>query len=60
MTKSKNPAYIAKHIRQVLLDGTSAPHSDEVQWFFKHEIQSRGWYTAELRRVAVRFRRAIL
>jgi len=60
MTTSKNPAYIAKHIRQVLLDGASAPHSAEVQWFFKHEVQSRGWYTAELRKVAVRFRGAIL
>jgi 3-methyladenine DNA glycosylase AlkD len=53
------PAYIAAHIRRVLKDGGSAPHSAEVQWFFKEEIKSRGWYTAELRRVAVRFRRTI-
>ncbi len=32
----------------------------EVQRFFKHEVQSRGWYTGELRKVAVRFRRTIL
>ena len=56
---AKTPAYIAKHIRQVLLDGGSAPHTAEVQHFFKHEVKSRGWYTAELRKVAVRFRRAI-
>jgi len=56
----KTPAYIAAHIRRVLLDGASAPHTAEVQWFFKEEIQSRGWYTAELRKVAVRFRRSIL
>ncbi|MGC2112321.1 MAG: DNA alkylation repair protein [Candidatus Korobacteraceae bacterium] len=56
----KTPAYIAKHIRRVLLDGASAPHTEEVQRFFKHEIQSRGWYTGELRKVAVRFRRTIL
>jgi 3-methyladenine DNA glycosylase AlkD len=31
-----------------------------VQRFFQHEVQSRGWYTAELRKVARRFRRAIL
>ena len=31
-----------------------------VQWFFKEEIKSRGWYTAELRKVAVRFRRTII
>jgi 3-methyladenine DNA glycosylase AlkD len=56
----KPPAYIARHIRRVLLDGASAPHSNEVQWFFKHEVKSRGWYTGELRKVAVRFRRTIL
>lgn len=56
----KSPTYIATHIRRVLLDGASAPHTAEVQWFFKHEVQSRGWYTAELRKAAVRFRRTIL
>jgi 3-methyladenine DNA glycosylase AlkD len=30
-----------------------------VQWFFKDEIKSHGWYTAKLRTVAVRFRRRI-
>jgi 3-methyladenine DNA glycosylase AlkD len=30
-----------------------------VQWFFKDEIQSRGWYTADLRRAAVLFRREV-
>jgi 3-methyladenine DNA glycosylase AlkD len=53
-------AYIAAHIRRVLKDGGSAPHSEEVQWFFKEEIRSRGWYTAELRKVGVRFRRTLL
>ena len=53
------PAYIAAHVRRVLKDGGSAPHSEEVQWFFKEEVRSRGWYTAELRKVAVRFRRTI-
>jgi 3-methyladenine DNA glycosylase AlkD len=56
----KSPAYIAKHIRTVIRDGGSAPHSAEVQGFFKDEVKSRGWYTAELRKVAVRFRRTIL
>jgi len=61
MTKaSKTPAYIAKHIRRVLKDGGSAPHTAEVQHFFKYEVKSRGWYTDELRKVAIRFRRAIL
>lgn len=56
----KPPAYIADHIRRVLLDGGSAPHSIEVQRFFKHEVKSRGWRTAELRKVARRFSRTIL
>lgn len=56
----KNPAYIAAHIRRVLQDGASAPHTEEVQRFFKHEVKSRGWYTDELRKVAVRFRRTVL
>jgi len=61
MTKRAiTPRYIADHIRRVLKDGGSAPHAEGVQHFFKEEIQSRGWYTAELRKVAVGFRRAIL
>ena len=56
----KPPANIADHIRRVLLDGGSAPHTQDVQRFFKHEVKSRGWYTAELRKVARRFRRTIL
>jgi 3-methyladenine DNA glycosylase AlkD len=60
MPRKVNPAYIAAHVRRVLKDGGSAPHSAEVQWFFKEEVKSRGWYTAELRKVAVRFRRTIL
>ena len=61
MAKSpKPPAYIADHIRRVLLNGGSAPHSEDVQHFFKHVVKSRGWRTAELRKVARRFRRTIL
>jgi 3-methyladenine DNA glycosylase AlkD len=61
MAKSqKPPSYIAAHIRTVLKSGGSAPHTKEVEHFFKHEVKSRGWYTAELRKVAKRFRRAIL
>src|ERR1051326_2462994 len=56
----KDPSYIADHIRRVLLDGGSAPHAVEVQHFFKEEVKSRGWYTAELRKVAFRFRRTLL
>ena len=59
-TRKLSPQYIASHIRRVLKDGGSAPHSEEVQWFFKEEVKSRGWYTAELRKVAVRFRRTMV
>src|SRR5271157_6365764 len=61
MSNSKiTPSYIADHIRRVLKDGGSAPHSEDVQHFFKEEVKSRGWYTAELRKFAVRFRRSIV
>ena len=60
MQRKITPQYIADHIRRLLKDGGSAPHSEEVQWFFKEEIKSRGWYTAELRKVAVRMRRGII
>lgn len=60
MSKRKlTPAYIAAHIRRVLKDGGSAPHAEGVQRFFKETIQSRGWRTAELRKIAIRFRRAV-
>lgn len=61
MQKQPKPApYIAAHIRRVLKDGGSAPHSAEVQCFFKEQVKSRGWYTNELRKVASRFHRALL
>jgi 3-methyladenine DNA glycosylase AlkD len=60
MPKHKvTPRYIADHIRRVLKDGGSAPHAEGVQKFFKNEIQTRGWRTAEMRKVANRFRHAI-
>ena len=61
MAKRKiTPAYLAAHIRRVLKDGGSVPHAEGVQKFFKEEIKSRGWHTAEMRRVAVRIRRSIV
>ncbi len=56
---SKPVGYIADHLRHVLINGASAPHTEEVQRFFKDEIQSRGWYTNELRKLARRFTRVI-
>jgi 3-methyladenine DNA glycosylase AlkD len=51
--------YIADHLRQVLINGASAPHTVEVEHFFKQEIQSRGWYTSEIRKLARRFEKVI-
>ena len=56
---SKPVGYIADHLRRVLIDGASAPHTAETQRFFKDEIQSRGWHMKELRRLARRFTRVI-
>ena len=56
---AKPVGYIADHLRRVLVNGASAPHTAEVQKFFKDEIQSRGWYTKELRKLARRFTRVI-
>jgi 3-methyladenine DNA glycosylase AlkD len=55
----KPAKYIADHLRQVLINGASAPHTLEVQHFFKEEIQSRGWYTGEIRKSARRFTKVI-
>lgn len=56
----KAPAYIANHIRRVLKDGGSAPHAEETQRFFREKVAMRGWRTAELRKLAARFRRVLL
>ncbi|MGA9384661.1 MAG: DNA alkylation repair protein [Candidatus Sulfotelmatobacter sp.] len=53
------PAAVAAQLRRVLKNGGSAEHAAGVQWFFKDEIQSHGWYTADLRRAAVRFRQEV-
>jgi 3-methyladenine DNA glycosylase AlkD len=53
------PAAVAAQVRRVLKDGGSAGHAAGVQWFFKDEIKSHGWYTADLRRTAVRFRKEV-
>ena len=54
------PGSVAADIRSLLKDGGTAEHAADVQWFFKEEIKSHGWYTADLRRAAVKCRRSIL
>ncbi len=63
MTKpsaSQNPKAVAATLRQILKDGGSSHHAAGVQWFFKEEIQSHGWYTAALRKAARQTRKKIL
>jgi 3-methyladenine DNA glycosylase AlkD len=54
------PGRIADQVRQILKDGGSSEHAEGMQWFFKEEIKSHGWYTAALRKAAVQFRRSII
>src|ERR1700684_571515 len=57
--KGDTPAQVAAKIRRALKDGGSAEHASGVQRFFKEEIKSHGWCTADLRRAAIRLRRDI-
>ncbi len=59
MPKRQTPQQIAAQIRATLKNGGSAEHAKGVQWFFKEEIKSHGWYTARLRKAAVATRREI-
>jgi 3-methyladenine DNA glycosylase AlkD len=54
------PAEVAAQIRRALKDGGSTKHAAGVQWFFKEEIRSHGWYTADLRRAVRTCRKDIL
>ncbi|MGD1080662.1 MAG: DNA alkylation repair protein [Candidatus Sulfotelmatobacter sp.] len=58
--RKTRPDEVAAQIRSALRSGASAEHAAGVQWFFKEEIKSHGWYTADLRRAMRRFRRDIL
>jgi 3-methyladenine DNA glycosylase AlkD len=55
----QTPAAVAAEIRRALKSGGSDEHAAGVQWFFKDVIKSHGWYTADLRRAAIRFRREL-
>ncbi len=59
IVSADTPVKVAAQIRRALKEGGSAEHATGVQWYFKDEIKSHGWYTADLRRAAVRFRREL-
>jgi 3-methyladenine DNA glycosylase AlkD len=58
--RTSSPSATAKEIRRALERGGSREHAKGVQWFFKEEVKSHGWYSAALRREAVRQRKLIL
>jgi 3-methyladenine DNA glycosylase AlkD len=58
--KKETPVKVVRQIRQALKRDGSAEHAAGVQWFFKDEISSHGWYTGDLRRAMRRIRREIL
>lgn len=60
MDAAQTPQAMASQIRRVLKDGGSDEHAAGVEWFFKEQIQSHGWYTAALRRAMRRCRKEIL
>jgi 3-methyladenine DNA glycosylase AlkD len=60
MTSGKTSADVAAEIRHVLKTGGSSEHAAGVQWFFKDQIKSHGWYTADLRRAMRGCRRELL
>jgi 3-methyladenine DNA glycosylase AlkD len=57
--RKATPGQVAAEIRRILRKGGSAEHAQGVQWFFKAEIKSHGWYAAALRRLARRYLRSI-
>jgi len=52
MCPGQSAASIVGDIVAHLKEHGCPEHAAGVQWFFKEEVQSHGWYTAELRRYA--------
>jgi len=51
---------VASQIRMALKDGGLAERASGIRWFFKEEIRSHGWRTADLRRAIRSYRKEIL
>src|SRR5437867_5116600 len=60
MPSEPSPSKVAAEIRAILKRDGSAEHAKGVQWFFKEDVKSHGWYTASLRSFARQCRREIL
>lgn len=59
MPRKRSPTSVAAEIRGILEAHGSREHAHGVQWFFKEEIQSQGWRTADLRRLSRQYSRAL-
>jgi len=57
--RKATPGQVAAEICRILRKDGSAEHAEGVQWFFKEEIKSHGWYAADLRRLAHHYTRSI-
>ncbi len=57
--RKSSASQVAAAIRKFLKNGGSAEHATGVQWFFKEEIKSYGWYTADLRGAGLKTRRQL-
>ncbi len=57
---SKSASTFVKEIHTVLRRQGSREHAAGVQWFFREEVASHGWYTADLRRLGAKLRRELL
>lgn len=58
--RHRSPASVADAIRRVLKTGGSIERSTSVQRFFKEQVRSHGWRTADLRKATIRWRWDIL
>jgi len=58
--QTATPKAVAVAIRRALKNGGSADRASGIQWFFKEEVRSHGWRTADLRRAIRRLRKDIL
>jgi 3-methyladenine DNA glycosylase AlkD len=58
--RKNSPSAVAAQIQGGLKSGGSSEHAAGVQWFFKEEVRSHGWYTGDLRRAVRLWRRDIL
>ena len=56
----QSPSQTAAEICGILRRDGSAAHAKGVQWFFKEEVQSHGWYAADLRTFARKLRRKVI